>query len=86
MKIKHVLSRRQAKKWAFRQGLNMARNWVGPNGDGSLGACSVDFICQSASDDCHHSWFIQKRHAKTVLAAWFKGWDIGEEDLAYERG
>ena len=33
---------------AFSQGFEMGRNWVGPNGDGSMGALSHGFVRECA--------------------------------------
>ena len=33
---------------AFSQGFEMGRNWVGPNGDGSMGALSHGFVRERA--------------------------------------
>lgn len=33
---------------AFDQGFEMGRQWEGPNGDGSLGSLSLDFVQEQA--------------------------------------
>ena len=33
---------------AFDLGFEMGREWVGPNGDGSMGALSLDFVYEQA--------------------------------------
>jgi hypothetical protein len=35
---------------AYQDGYHYAKDWVGPNGDGSFGSMSLDFIDETASE------------------------------------
>jgi hypothetical protein len=74
MRIKHPLSRRQARKWAFREGRRAFLDWEGPNGDGSFGSLSLEFIEQQMIQDCCDSWFINPRHSAAAIRSWDAGW------------
>lgn len=69
---------------AFDAGREMGRNWVGPNGDGSMGAMSAGFVRERAEEFAAGRCFDEFRDGPTEAEAraadeFERGFHIGRE-------
>jgi hypothetical protein len=78
---KRQLSRRNAKKWAIRTGWSFAMEWQGPNGDGSFGFYSAEFMDRTFEGETLE-WFIQPAHRRDVHRYMWRGWHAARDLLA----
>lgn len=66
---------------AYQAGFEAGRDWIGPNGDGSLGSLSLDFIREQAEFwSCGHRFSDLKDDPDAYARSCAENWMQGHHD------